>query len=124
MSDRDTMTAVEAEARQLIRNSVVEDVLSRFIAQIMEVAHKSKAAAIDTLTAKCDAVMKDRAHIMAERDRTFAVMLERAEKAEARVERMREALVEIDGSASPDEWCPAYQGAVDIARAAIAEDAP
>ncbi len=44
--------------------------------------------------ASCDAVMKDRAQIMAERDKTFALMLERAEKAEAQVERMRGLLSE------------------------------
>ncbi len=37
--------------------------------------------------AQCNAVMKDRAYIMAERDKTFALMLERAEKAE--VERLK-----------------------------------
>jgi hypothetical protein len=39
-----------------------------------------------------DAVLADRALILAERDRTFAMMLERAETAEAEVARLRESL--------------------------------
>jgi Tfp pilus assembly protein PilN len=47
--------------------------------------HAKTADMLETLAAKLDSTLKDRALILAERDRTFALMLARAEAAEARV---------------------------------------
>jgi hypothetical protein len=80
--------------------------------------------------AQCDAVMKDRAQIMAERDKTFALMLERAEKAEAKVDRMREALERIAGFKGafgfpfPEANSDYGSFAVMLARETLAGDAP
>lgn len=47
---------------------------------------------IEALTAQLESTLKDRAQIIAERDRTFALMLARVLKAEADNARLREAL--------------------------------
>jgi len=49
------------------------------------------AAERDTLRVQLDSTLKDRARIIAERDRTFALMLARAETAEAENARLRDA---------------------------------
>ena len=51
----------------------------------------SADARCDDLTAQLESTLKDRKLILAERDRTFALMLARAEKAEAENARLREA---------------------------------
>lgn len=40
-------------------------------------------------------------------------------EAQAEVERLRGALREIEGGASPDHWVPQHQHCVDVARAAL-----
>ena len=54
---------------------------------------KTLTAERDRLTAQLESTLKDRALIIAERDRTFALMLARAEAAEADAARLREALI-------------------------------
>jgi hypothetical protein len=49
MSKRDKMNSIVAMARALIRDSMLEDALARWMAQIMEVAHNHKAAEISAL---------------------------------------------------------------------------
>jgi hypothetical protein len=51
----------------------------------------------------------------------YAALLARAEKAEARVAELEEALTEIENSPAPHHWVPHYQHCVNIARAALAE---
>jgi hypothetical protein len=51
---------------------------------------------IEALTAQLESTLKDRAQIIAERDRTYALMLARAEKAEADSARLREVVLEAD----------------------------
>lgn len=46
------LRAVQEEARALIRDSIVEDAISRFIAQILEVAAQRNADRIDALEAE------------------------------------------------------------------------
>jgi hypothetical protein len=44
---------------------------------------------VERMRAQLDATLKDRAMIIAERDRTFALMLDRAEKADAELKAMK-----------------------------------
>ncbi len=55
---------------------------------------------IETLTAQLESTLKDRALIIAERDRTFALMLARAEKAETENARLRKSLTGIKRAAA------------------------
>jgi len=52
-------------------------------------------ARIEALTAQLESTLKDRAQIIAERDRTYALMLARAEKAEADNARLKAILSEM-----------------------------
>jgi len=62
------------------RRAFLDHLLAPFFARIRELeAHTA------TYRAQVDAVLKDRALIITERDRTFALMLERAEAAEAKL---------------------------------------
>ena len=58
-------------------------------------AHEA-ADRIEALTAQLESTLRDRELILEERDRTFALMLSRAEKAEAESDRLRKALAMID----------------------------
>ena len=51
---------------------------------------------IESLTAQLESTLRDRKFILEERDRTFALMLARAEKAESESARLREDLEELD----------------------------
>ena len=55
---------------------------------------------IEALTAQLESTLRDRKLIIQERDRTFALMLARAEKAEADNARLREALTGIKRAAA------------------------
>jgi tRNA C32,U32 (ribose-2'-O)-methylase TrmJ len=55
---------------------------------------------IEALTAQLESTLKDRKLILEERDRTFALMLARAETAEADNARLREALTGIKRAAA------------------------
>ena len=59
---------------------------------------------IDTLTAQLESTLKDRAQIIAERDRTYALMLARVEKAEADAARLRAALAIDPWHLGRREW--------------------
>lgn len=48
------LRAVQEEARTLIRDSIVEDAISRFIAQILEVAAQRNTDRIEALEAEVD----------------------------------------------------------------------
>ena len=65
---------------------------------LQEVRDRLRDAAdrIETLTAQLESTLKDRAAIIAERDRTFALMLARAEKAELERDALREDVEELD----------------------------
>jgi hypothetical protein len=58
----------------------------------------------DALRAQLESTLKDRAYIMAERDRTFALMLARAEEAEAERDALRAGAVRL--RVKPLEWEP------------------
>ena len=75
----------------------------------------------DALTAQLESTLKDRKLILEERDRTFALMLARAEAAEADAARLREALkpilrfvpqsiVECRGDKCREPWCASCYG--------------
>jgi hypothetical protein len=78
---------------------------------------------IEALTAQLESTLKDRAQIIAERDRTFALMLARVLKAEADNARLRDALADIaedTGYNSGDQ----HHDAQLIARAALTGKEP
>ena len=63
----------------------------RALPAVQSVTAHQAADRIEALTAQLESTLKDRKLILAERDRTFALMLARAEKAEAENARLREA---------------------------------
>lgn len=53
MSDRDAkLRQAQHMARDVIRNSIVEDALARFLAQVLEVAHENKRKELTRLRAE------------------------------------------------------------------------
>ena len=59
---------------------------------------------IEALTAQLESTLRDRKLILEERDRTFALMLARAEKTEADNARLREALAADPWFLGRREW--------------------
>jgi hypothetical protein len=80
-------------------------------------------ARIEALTAQLESTLRDRKLILEERDRTFALMLARAEKAEADNARLRAALecllIEYDYAELAQDEPPSLTAAVFSARAAL-----
>ncbi len=88
---------------------------------------EAMAAQIADLTAKLEATLKDRAFILTERDRTFALMLARAEAAEARCKDLETALEAYKTGALPDltaAWLDGAATARDRATALARGDYP
>ena len=72
----------------------LDDVLDELREAREMVAYLTRAN--EALTAQLESTLQDRAAIIAERDRTFALMLARAEKAELERDALREDLEELD----------------------------
>jgi hypothetical protein len=83
-------------------------------------------ARIEALTAQLESTLKDRAQIIAERDRTFALMLARAEKAEADNARLLEIVRDaLDAWDTHHKYGDPMQGHwASDARAALTETEP
>ena len=71
---------------------MTEEELARHDSKTLLQLLLSADARCDALTAQLESTLKDRALILAERDRTFALMLSRAEAAGAERDRLRAAL--------------------------------
>ena len=80
---------------------------------------------VEVLEKRTAAVMEDRKFILEERDRTFALMLARAEKAEAERDRLREALEYILAECTlSDNTVPSVGAIKYAARAALKGETP
>jgi long-subunit acyl-CoA synthetase (AMP-forming) len=75
-----------------ITPEAVATIVNNLHARNLRVDVSKAADMLEALEAKLDSTLKDRAMILAERDRTFASMLARAEAAEAENARLRDAL--------------------------------
>ena len=73
---------------------MTEEELARHDSKTLLQLLLSADARCDALTAQLESTLKDRKLILEERDRTFALMLARAEKAEAERDRLRDALLD------------------------------
>lgn len=84
--------------------------LHNFYDMLEEEGFYTKANTASHAADRLEALVKDKRWIIEERDRTFALMLGRAEAAEARAERLEEALIWCSGSADFNEGGIAREG--------------
>ena len=97
--------------------TMTEEELARHDSKTLLQLLLSADARCDALTAQLESTLKDRAAIIAERDRTFALMLARAEKAEAERDRLRKAIMFWLEAEEPD-----VDAAINMMRAALKGD--
>jgi hypothetical protein len=94
---------------KLERIALVAEVANHYIDDMRVMPAAGVADTIREAMAQLESTMRDdRAYILEERDRTFALMLARVEKAEAERDRLRAALEDALAGQPQDDSCEAW----------------